>query len=78
MQGIKLSVHFVGARLDIALVTIIGYVDTTTCQELAKIIQDLEKQKRYLIIADLGGVSYVSSAGWGVFVGEIKNIRAFH
>ena len=75
MQGIKLSVHFVGARLDIALVTIIGYVDTTTCQELAKIIQDLEKQKRYLIIADLGGVSYVSSAGWGVFVGEIKNIR---
>jgi len=23
----------------------------------------------------LGGVSYISSAGWGVFVGEIKNIR---
>jgi len=27
------------------------------------------------MIADLGGVSYISSAGWGVFVSEIKNIR---
>jgi len=75
MQGVKISVSYVGARLDIALITILGYVDTTTCQELVKVIQDLIKQKRYQIIADLGGVSYVSSAGWGVFVGEIKNIR---
>lgn len=75
MQGIKLSVNYVGSRLDIALISIIGYVDTTTCQELAKLIQNLIKQKRYQIVADLGGVSYISSAGWGVFVGEIKNIR---
>jgi len=75
MQGIQISVHYVGARLDIALISILGHVDTTTCHELTKVIQDLIKQKHYLIIADLGGVSYVSSAGWGVFVGEIKNIR---
>jgi len=75
MQGIKISVNYVGARLDIALITILGYVDTTTCQELAKIIRDLGKQKRYQIITDLDGVTYISSAGWGVFVGEIKNIR---
>jgi len=77
MQGIKVSVNYVGARLDIALITVMGYVDTTTCQELAKIVQDLLKQKRYLIVTDLGGVSYISSAGWGVFVGEIKNIRDY-
>ncbi len=75
MQGMKTSIHLVGARLDVALLTIAGYIDTTTCQELAKIIQDLFKQKRYLVVADLGAVSYISSAGWGVFVGEIKNIR---
>ena len=75
MQGIKISVNYVGARLDIALITILGYVDTTTCRELTKVIQDLTEQKHYQIIADLGGVTYVSSAGWGVFVGEIKNIR---
>ena len=77
MQGIKVSVNYVGARLDIALITAMGYVDTTTCQELAKIVQDLLKQKRYLIVTDLGGVTYISSAGWGVFVGEIKNIRDY-
>jgi len=75
MQGIKISVSYVGARLDIAFITILGYVDTTTCRELTKVIQDITEQKRYQIIADLGGVTYVSSAGWGVFVGEIKNIR---
>jgi len=75
MQGIKVRVTFVGARFDIALIMIMGYIDTTTCQELAKIIRDLMAKKRYQIIADLGGVTYISSAGWGVFVGEIKNIR---
>jgi anti-sigma B factor antagonist len=52
-----------------------GYVDTTTCQELTKTIKDLISQNRIQIIADLGGVNYISSAGWGVFVGEIKNIQ---
>ena len=75
MQGIKIAIGSVGARLDVVLLTIRGYVDTTTCQELSKIIQELVKKGRYQIIADLGGVSYISSAGWGVFVGEIKNIR---
>ena len=75
MQGIRVRVTFVGARFDIALIMIMGYIDTTTCQELAKIIRDLMAKKRYQIITDLGGVTYISSAGWGVFVGEIKNIR---
>ena len=75
MQGIKIALNYVGARMDIALLTIIGYVDTTTCHELTKTIQDLIKQNFFQIISDLGGVTYVSSAGWGVFVGEIKNIR---
>ena len=75
MQGIQMSFHYVGARVDIALLTISGYIDTTTCQEMAKTIQELIKQKKVQIIADLGRVTYISSAGWGVFVGEIKNVR---
>jgi len=75
MQGVKIAVNFVGAWLDIALITVTGYVDTTTCQEVAKVLQDLVRQKKMQIIADLGGITYISSAGWGVFVGEIKNIR---
>jgi len=75
MQGIRMTKNFVGARLDIALLSVIGYVDTTTCYELTRVIKELIRQKRYQIIADLGGVTYISSAGWGAFVGEIRNIR---
>lgn len=75
VTGIKISVNYVGAWLDIVLLTISGYVDTTTCQELAKVLRDLVKQKRYQFIVDLAGITYISSAGWGVFIGEIKNIR---
>lgn len=74
MQGIKLSSNRVGANGDITLLSVVGYIDTTTSKELTRTIQELIKQKHYQIIADLGGVSYISSAGWGVFMGEIKNI----
>ncbi|MFH1943579.1 MAG: STAS domain-containing protein [bacterium] len=75
MQGIKISLNYVGTRLDIALIQILGYVDTTTCQEVTKVIQELIGKKQYQIVSDLGSVTYISSAGWGVFVGELKNIR---
>jgi anti-sigma B factor antagonist len=75
MQGIQIQAHDVGSRLDISLISVSGYIDTTTCQEMAKIIQELMKQNKVQIIVDLGRVTYISSAGWGVFVGEIKNVR---
>lgn len=75
VQGMKTATYWVGAKRDLALITVQGYVDTTTCKELAKQIRDLMDGGHLLIIVDLGGVSYISSAGWGVFVGEIKNIR---
>lgn len=75
MQGITLSVYYVGAKSDIPLMMVSGYVDTTTCQELAQEIQNLIQQKKVQIIVDLSKVSYISSAGWGVFVGVIKTVR---
>ena len=75
MQGIKISVNYTGARGDIVLITILGYVDTTTCQEIADILKNVILEENCFIICDLRNVSYISSAGWGVFVGEIKRIR---
>jgi len=75
MQGIKIGIQKVGAKFDIILLAISGYVDTTTCQELTQTIQGLVEEKHIQVIADLGGVTYISSAGWGVFMGEIKGIR---
>lgn len=75
VQGMKTSTHWVGANRDIILLTVIGYVDTTTCKDLARQIREFMEENHLQIVVDLGGVSYISSAGWGVFVGEIKNIR---
>ncbi len=75
MQGIEISITNVGTRRDISLFRVKGYIDTQTCTDmLAQITSVLQKGTFHLII-DMSQVNYVSSAGWGVFVGEIKGIR---
>ena len=34
------------------------------------------EQKKYKIIVDLAGVDYISSAGWGIFISNIREIKA--
>jgi anti-sigma B factor antagonist len=75
MQGIELALNKIGTRGDVALVKIKGYIDTTTSSEVSTKLNDLINDGTYQLIIDMGGVNYVSSAGWGVFVGEIRNIR---
>lgn len=75
MQGIDVTVNKIGARGDIALVKIKGYVDTTTSSDLFGELSNLLNDEIAQFIIDMGGVNYISSAGWGVFIGEIRNIR---
>ncbi len=75
MQGLEISTGRVGARRDIALFRLQGYLDTETCSRMLQQIGEVLKEKVYHLIIDMSQVNYVSSAGWGVFVGEIKAIR---
>jgi len=75
MEGINITVNKVGALKDIALVRVRGYVDTTTSPELQKTLSNSINGAVSQFIIDLGAVNYVSSAGWGVFVGEIRDLR---
>ncbi|MFQ5865711.1 MAG: STAS domain-containing protein [bacterium] len=75
MEGIEISEGRVGARRDIKLLTVKGYVDTMTCSILLNKITNILNGGIFHIIIDMAQVNYVSSAGWGVFVGEIKGIR---
>jgi len=75
MQGIELTLNKIGTRGDIALVKIKGYIDTTTSKEVSTRLNEIIQDGTYQLIIDMGSVNYVSSAGWGVFVGEIRNIR---
>ena len=75
MEGIEISESRVGARRDIAMLTVRGYVDTMTCSTLLNRITEYLNNATLHIVIDMAQVNYVSSAGWGVFVGEIKGIR---
>ncbi|MBN2357615.1 STAS domain-containing protein [candidate division KSB1 bacterium] len=75
MDGIEVTMDKVGTLHDICLFRVRGYVDTTTSPELQRIINQVIEDGINQIIIDLGAVNYVSSAGWGVFVGEIRGLR---
>jgi len=75
MEGIQVSVEVSGSRNQISVIKVGGYIDTTTSSEVERALNALLKQGRYKIIVDLGNVDYISSAGWGIFISEIKTIR---
>jgi len=75
MEGIDKSIHKIGVLKDITLLRVSGYIDTTTSPELQKTIAEEISSGSHQFIIDLGGVHYVSSAGWGIFVGEIRGLR---
>jgi len=75
MEGIQVSTEIVGSRNHISIIKVGGYIDTTTSSELERALDSLLKQGRFFIIVDLGNVDYISSAGWGIFISEIKSIR---
>ncbi len=75
MEGIQVSTEIAGSRNHISIIKVGGYIDTTTASDLERALDALLKQGRFNIIVDLGNVDYISSAGWGIFISEIKSIR---
>lgn len=75
MDDIKLSLSQAGPSGELSVVRVDGVVDTITASELEKVIEGLLGQSRFKILVDLGGVEYISSAGWGIFVSKIQEIR---
>jgi anti-sigma B factor antagonist len=75
MEGIQVSVEKAGVHNNIAVIKVGGYIDTTTSAELEHSLDALLKAGTINIIIDLGNVDYISSAGWGIFISEIKGIR---
>ncbi len=76
MDDIRISLDTTGAANDISVVRVDGVVDTMTASELERVMNTLIEQKRFRIIIDLAGVDYISSAGWGIFISNIREIKA--
>jgi len=75
MEGIQVSVEKTGPQQNISVIKVGGYIDTTTSAELEHSLSSTLKLNNHNIIIDLGNVDYISSAGWGIFISEIKGIR---
>ncbi|MDD3731811.1 MAG: STAS domain-containing protein [candidate division Zixibacteria bacterium] len=75
MDNISISLSESGPGNKISEVRIDGVIDTLTASELEEVIDSLVKRERYHIVIDLAGVDYISSAGWGIFISHIKDLR---
>ncbi|MCK4537435.1 MAG: STAS domain-containing protein [Candidatus Krumholzibacteria bacterium] len=60
---------------DVVVLILAGLVDSGTSQLMEDKFNDLISRGNVKIVADLEKVDYISSAGWGIFVGEIKGVR---
>lgn len=52
-----------------------GYLDAHTAPELEKMFQTLIDQKRFEIVVNCRDLTYISSAGLGVFMAYIEDVR---
>lgn len=75
MEGIQTTIKFTGPGDSVAVIKVGGYIDTTTSSELERSLTSLIKKEQYRIVVDLADVDYISSAGWGIFISEIKGIK---
>jgi len=75
MKGIDVYVEEAPQNRGVSILRVSGYVDTTTSPDLERRLQALLREKRYHVVVDLARVEYISSAGWGIFISEIREIR---
>lgn len=52
-----------------------GYLDAHTAPDLEKAFQNLLEEKKYKIIVNCRDLTYISSAGLGVFMAYIEDVR---
>ena len=59
----------------ICVISAIGYLDISTIGNFKKIIDAIKIRGLYNLVIDFGKVEYVTSSGWGLFLGELKEFH---
>jgi anti-sigma B factor antagonist len=75
MENISISLSEGGVDRSVSQIRVDGVIDTLTASELEQVFDSLLGRSRYRIVVDLAGVDYISSAGWGIFISHIKDVR---
>ena len=75
MPGITTDITHEGDKNEVVIISVHGYIDSTTTPELSMIIDRQIVDGKYMLIVNLKGVDYISSIGWGVFISNLKEMR---
>lgn len=68
----KISIEQLG---EISVVKLSGYLDAHTAPRLEQKLKELTESGKYKILVDFKELTYISSAGLGVFMGSIEECR---
>ena len=72
MSNFKINVR---ESTNINVLDLKGYLDAHTAPELEKAFQDLLEGKKFNIVVNCRDLTYISSAGLGVFMAYIEDVR---
>jgi anti-sigma B factor antagonist len=59
----------------ISILSLSGFLDAHTAPEFEKALAKLIAEKRFNIVVEMKNLQYISSAGLGVFMGYIEDVR---
>ena len=59
----------------VSILNLSGFLDLHTVPKFEEAIQNLVNERRFRILVNLKNLEYISSAGLGVFMGFIEDIR---
>ncbi|MCB9059509.1 MAG: STAS domain-containing protein [Calditrichae bacterium] len=75
MENIKINSKFADKNGEIMVVELGGHVDQSNSYQLQKMFDDIIDSGVFKVVVDFKELHYMSSAGWGIFVGEVKRFR---
>jgi len=75
MEKLIISEERLTSPISLTLLSLKGTIETTNASTLEEAIDRIMEDRCFRIVVDLTGVTYISSAGWGIFISEIKRVR---
>lgn len=75
MERLIVSVEELDGPVRVAVINLKGTIEMTNASSLEETLRRLMGKDQFRFVVDLSEVGYISSAGWGIFIGELKRIR---
>ena len=75
MDKFLVKTEFLEKTLPVVSVELGGYIDQSNSHKVQKVFDNLFNSQHFNLIFDFSQMVYMSSAGWGIFVGEVKRFR---